>query len=156
MVVELIRILVVSLMTGVLAFLLQPWLFQSGFIPVFDVEIEDWLAEQYMPGSAIVFASGLLAIALWYWVARRSKIRAFKDSSPMRLVWALFCLFPLIGIGVSLFFFNKSSDALLWLTSLYVLDVLLLYWFASAISSPGLLKFTPPLSFQVRNLLGLK
>ena len=137
MVGELIRIAVVTIVTAIFAYLVQPWLFQSGTIALFDVEVEDWLSEAYYPGVSIVLSSALIAIALWYVSARRSKVKAFKDASPMRLVWGLFLLLPIIGIILSLSFFNPSQDALLWLTSLYVLDILLLYWFGSAISSPG-------------------
>ena len=156
MVAELVRLVVVAFVTAIFVFLLQPWLFQSGSIAIFDVEVEEWLPDAYMPGASIVFGAALIAIALWYLSARRSKIKAFKDASPMRLVWALFLLIPIIGIAIALYFFNGSGDALLWLTSLYVFDILLLYWFGSAISSPGLLKFVPPFSFQIRSLMGLK
>lgn len=156
MIAELVRLIIVAFITAIFVYLLQPWLFQSGSIALFDVEVEEWLPENYMPGASIVFGAALIAIALWYLSARRSKIKAFKDASPMRLVWALFLLIPVIGIAIALSFFNTSGDALLWLTSLYVFDVLLLYWFGSALSSPGLLKFVPPFSFQIRSLLGLK
>ena len=137
MVGELIRIAIVTVVTAIFVYLVQPWLFQSGSIALFDVEVEDWIAEEYISGASIVFGAALIAIAFWYLSARRSKIKAFQDASPMRLVWGLFLLIPIIGIILSLYFFNSSGDALLWLTSLYVFDILLLYWFGSAISSQG-------------------
>ncbi|HEY9828877.1 MAG TPA: hypothetical protein V6D19_25950 [Stenomitos sp.] len=139
-------------------FLIQPWLYRSaiGFFLVTDLDIEDWLAEQYMPGAVIVFSTALGATILWYIIARNKAVTAASDVAPMRLPWGLLLLIPIIGICCALYFFNKSNDALLSLTFLYVVDTLMLYWFSTAISSPGLLKFIPPGSFTLRHLLRLK
>ncbi len=156
MVGDVIRILSVAIVGAVLMFLVQPWLFQSGIVPITLVEPETWLAEKYSVGAAIVFSTSLVATILWYISALRAKVTAFNEASPLRLVWGLLLLVPIIGICVALFFYNNSSEALLPLTFMYVVDVVWVYWFTTAISSPGLLKFIPPGSFTVRHLIGLK
>jgi hypothetical protein len=156
MVWDLIRILSVSIAGAVAMFLIQPSLYQSGILAITDVELETWIAEKYTSGAAIVFWTALVATIIWYLSARRSRITSFDQASPMRLVWGLLLLIPIVGICVALYFFNDSNQALLSLTGLYIFDVLLLYWFSTAISSPGLLKFIPPVSFTVRHLIGLK
>ncbi len=156
MVGDIIRILVVSIVGAAVMFLIQPWLYQSGILAITDVEIETWIAEKYISGAAIVFTAAVGATVIWYLSARRSRVTAFEQASALRLVWILLLLIPIIGICVALYFFNSSSQALLSLTALYGLDVLLLYWFSTVISSPGLLKFIPPGAFTVRHLIGLK
>jgi hypothetical protein len=156
MVWDLIRILSVSIAGAVAMFLIQPFLYQSGILAITDVELETWVAEKYTSGAAIVFWTALAATLIWYLSARRSQITSFDQASPMRLVWGLLLLIPIVGICVALAFFNDSSQALMSLTVLYVLDILLVYWFSTAISSPGLLKFIPPGSFTLRHLIGLK
>ena len=156
MVGDVIRILSVAIVGAILMFLVQPWLYQSGIVPITQVESETWLAEKYSVGAAIVFSTALVATLLWYVSALRAKVTAFNEASPLRLVWGLLLLLPIIGICVALFFYNNSSEALLPLTFMYVIDVVWVYWFATAISSPGLLKFIPPGSFTVRHLIGLK
>jgi hypothetical protein len=151
-----IRILSVGIVGAILMFLVQPWLYQSGVIPVTQVEVDTWIAEKYMIGAAIVFGTALVATIAWYVSALRAKVTTFNESSPLRLVWALLLLVPIIGICVALYFYNDSSEALLPLTFMYVIDIVWVYWFATAISSPGLLKFIPPGSFTVRHLIGLK
>jgi hypothetical protein len=153
---DVIRILSVTIAGAVLMFLAQPWLYQSGTIPITLVEVETWIAEHYTPGTAIVFGSALVATILWYLSAIRARVTTFNDASPMRLVWGLLLLVPIIGICVALYFYNNSQEALLSLTLMYVVDILVLYWLATAISSPGLLKFIPPGSFTLRHLVGLK
>jgi hypothetical protein len=151
-----IRILSVGIVGAILMFLVQPWLYQSGVIPITQVEVDTWIAEKYMIGAAIVFGTALVATIAWYISALRAKVTTFNESSPLRLVWALLLLVPIIGICVALYFYNDSSEALLPLTFMYVIDIVWVYWFATAISSPGLLKFIPPGSFTVRHLIGLK
>jgi hypothetical protein len=151
-----IRILSIGVGGAILMFLVQPWLYQSGVIPITQVEVDTWIAEKYMIGAAIVFGTALVATIAWYISALRAKVTTFNESSPLRLVWALLLLVPIIGICVALYFYNDSSEALLPLTFMYVIDIVWVYWFATAISSPGLLKFIPPGSFTVRHLIGLK
>ncbi|MGB8698834.1 MAG: hypothetical protein WCD18_05400 [Thermosynechococcaceae cyanobacterium] len=155
---EVTRILSVSLSGAVLMFLVQPWLYRSaiGFFLVTDLDIEDWLAEQYTPGAAIVFGTALVATILWYLMALNKPATSSSEVAPMRLPWGLLLLIPIIGICCALYFFNKSNDALLSLTFLYVVDILVLYWFATAISSPGLLKFIPPGSFTLRHWMRMQ
>ncbi len=156
MVGDVIRILSVAIVGAILMFLVQPWLFQSGIVPITQVEVDTWLSEKYTVGAVIVFSTALVATILWYVSALRAKVTAFNEASPLRLVWGLLLLLPIIGICVALFFYNNSSEALLPLTFMYVVDVVWVYWFTTAISSPGLLKFIPPGSFTVRHLIGLK
>jgi hypothetical protein len=141
MVWDVIRILSVSIGGAIVMFLIQPWLYQSGVLAITDVEVDNWIAEKYMTGAAIVFATALAATLFWYLIAVRTRITSSHEVSPLRLAWALLLLVPIIGIGVALF---------------YVLDIMVVYWFSTAISSPGLLKFVPPGSFTVRHLIGLK
>jgi hypothetical protein len=156
MVWDLIRILSVSIAGAVVMFLIQPSLYQSGILAITDVELETWIAEKYTSGAAIVFCTALAATLIWYLSARRSQMTSFDQAAPMRLVWGLLLLIPIVGICVALYFFNDSAQALMSLTVLYVLDILLVYWFSTVISSPGLLKFIPPGSFTVRHLIGIK
>lgn len=151
-----IRILSVGIVGAILMFLVQPWLFQSGVLPITQVEVEPWISEKYTVGAAIVFSTALVATILWYTSALRAKVTTFNESSPMRLAWGLLLLIPIVGICVALYFYNDSNEALLPLTFMYVIDIVWVYWFATAISSPGLLKFIPPGSFTVRHLIGLK
>jgi hypothetical protein len=153
---DVIRIFSVTLAGAIIVFLLQPWLYQSGILAITDVDVETWIAEKYMVGAAIVFGTALVATTLWYLSALRAKVTAFNETSSMRIIWAVLLLIPIVGICVALFFYNGSNEALLSLTAFYVVDVLVLYWLATAISSPGLLKFIPPGSFTVRHLMGLK
>jgi hypothetical protein len=156
MVGDVIRILSVSIAGAVLVFLVQPWLYQSGVIPITQVEVETWISEKYTVGAAIVFSTALVSTLIWYVSALRARVTSFNEASPLRLVWGLLLLVPIIGICVALYFYNNSNEALLPLTLMYIVDTVWMYWFSTAISSPGLLKFIPPGSFAVRHLIGLK
>ncbi|MCH9055553.1 hypothetical protein L5220_06470 [Synechococcus sp. PCC 6716] len=150
---DLLRICGITVLAAIFVFFIQPFLFYSGIIVLTDVDPVDWVNQQYMRGAAIVFTVSLLATLLWYMVAARSKAVTASAISSMRLVWALLLFLPLIAIGAALIFFNNSSEALLWITAMYIGDVLLLYWFNTAISSPKLLKYVPPGSMLVRSII---
>lgn len=153
MIFDLFRIFGVTILAAALVFFIQPFLFSSGIIVLTDVDPIDWVYEQYMWGAAIVFTVSLIATLLWYLIAANSKAVRASVIGAMRIVWVLLFFLPLIAIGVALAFFNDSSEALLWITAIYVIDVLLLYWFTTAISSPKLLKYVPPGSMLVRSIL---
>ena len=137
-------------------FLVQPWLYQSGIIPITQVEVETWIAEKYTIGAAIVFCTALGATLIWYVSALRAKITTFSEATPLRLLWGLLLLLPILGICVALYFYNDNKEALLPLTFMYAVDILWIFWFATVISSPGMLKFIPPGSFTIRHLVGLR
>ncbi len=154
-IVEIIRIIVLSLVGAALVFLVQPWLYKSGAISLSDVDPESWVGGNYTNGAAIVFAVAVISTALWYLVGAKAKVRGAHDVSRMGLIWWLFMLLPILGIGVALYFFNGSKDALLSLASFYVFDVLFLFWFSTAINSPLAVKFLVPGSFFLRRLFRL-
>jgi hypothetical protein len=157
MVGDLIRIFCVALAGAVLVFLAQPWLFQSGIIAITDVDVETWLAEKYTIGVSIVYGTALFATLIWYLIAAKARVSTAADVSKLRPLWGVLLLLPIVGICVALYFFNNSNEALLWLTFFYIVDAVVVYWLATAISSPGLLKYVPPGSMTLRNSLpGLK
>jgi hypothetical protein len=159
---DLVRIFCVSLFVALLAYLVQPWLFRSGIIPLSDLQfvdgdIERWLGERYTIGVSIVVVTSLLTTLLWYLITSRSKGTQPGDVAGMRPLWGFLLLLPVLSIVAALYFFNGSNDALLWLTALYVINASIGYWLATILGSPGLFKFVPPLAYLVRrNLLRLK
>ncbi len=153
---EVIRIVVVSLIGAAIMFLLQPWLYQNGVIPLNDVEPEAWVGDNYIIGAVTVFSVSIIAVILWYVIAAKAKIQSARETSSMTIVWWIFLLLPVISICAAIYFFNRSNDALLSLTGFFVFDILLIYWFSTAISSPGSLKYMVPGSFFLRNLFGLR
>jgi hypothetical protein len=150
---ELIRIITIVVLGAALVFVLQPWLYQSQTLFLSDQDVETWLTDQYMPGAYLVGGVAIAATFLWYFLSSGAKILSSKDTSQWRLLWWVILLIPVLSIGGAIAFFNKSRDALLTLTILYVLDVLVLFWLPTATSSPLPTKFLPPGSFLMRRLL---
>jgi hypothetical protein len=157
MVGDLARMIGVALVGALLAYVVQPWLFQSGIIDLPDVrDIPDWLAQQYTLGVSIVFFTCILTTLTWYLIALFSKSgKTAREVAGLRPIWGLLLLLPVLSV-IGGIYFNKSNDALLWVTLLYIGDALLCYWLATAISSPGLFKYVPPFAFLIRNLVRLK
>jgi hypothetical protein len=159
---DLVKIFCVTLFVGLLAYLVQPWLFRSGIIALSDLQfvdgdIERWLGEKYTIGVSIVVVTSLLTTLLWYFIAARSKNTQTNDVAGMRPLWGFLLLLPVLSIIAAIYFFNGSNDALLWITALYVVDATIGYWLATILGSPGLFKFVPPLAYLIRrNLLRLK
>ncbi len=153
---DVIRIVVVSLIGAAIMFLLQPWLYQNGIIPLNDVEPEAWVGDNYIIGAVTVFLISIIAVILWYVIAAKAKVQSAKETSSMAILWWLFFLMPILSICAAIFFFNRSNDALLSVTGFFVFDILLIYWFSTAISSPRSLMFVVPGAFFLRNLLGLR
>lgn len=153
---DVIRIVVVSLVGAVMMFLIQPWLYQNGVIALNDVEPETWVGNNYINGAFTVFLVSIIAVILWYAIAAKAKVQRARETSSMAIVWWIILLMPVISICAAIYLFNNSNDALLSLTGFFIFDVLLIYWFSTAISSPRSLMFVVPGAFFLRNLFGLR
>lgn len=153
---EVIRIVVVSLIGAAIMFLLQPWLYQNGIIALNDVEPEAWVGDKYIISAVTVFLVSIISVILWYAIASKAKVQLARETSSMAIVWWIFLLLPILSICAAIYFFNDSNDALLSLTGFFVFDILLIYWFSTAISSPCSLMFVVPGAFFLRNLFGFR
>jgi len=153
MIVEIVRIIVISLVGAGLAFLLQPWLYRSGIISLTDVDPEVWVSDRYTVGVAIVFSVCLISTLLWYILTSKAKVTKPKDRSFWALMWWIFLLLPIVSICISLYFFNGSNDALLSLTGFYILNTLVGFWLPTVLNTPGELMYVAPGS-SLRHLIG--
>ncbi|MBW4668507.1 MAG: hypothetical protein KME60_14035 [Cyanomargarita calcarea GSE-NOS-MK-12-04C] len=151
---EWIRIIVFSLIGSVLMFLGQPWIYRSKFpfVRLRSVPVDAWVSNYYMPGAYVVFFASLVATVLWYLLAAKAQVKGGKDVEKWSVVWWIIFLLPVLSIIIAIVFFKGSDEALLSLTSFFVLDILFLYWFTTATSSPGGLSFVPPGAFLMRRL----
>ncbi len=151
---EIVRIIVIAIVGALIAFWLQPWLYERGIIGISDVPVDAWIQNDYMTGAAIVFGVSVVCTLLWYVLAARANIRDTRDAQPWAVVWWVLFLFPVLSICVALYFFNRSQQALLSLTGFFVFDILFLYWLSTATSSPKDLKYAPPGAFLLRRIIG--
>lgn len=152
---EIIRIIALSAIGFVVMFYLQPLLYENRAIPITDVRVNTWLREDYTVGAGIVFGFSVFATVLWYFLAARAKVAGTIDIFRWQVVWWLLGLLPVVGIGIALFLFNRSEDALLSLAGFFIFDgLILLFWLPTATSSPKLLKHIPPGAFLIRRLIG--
>jgi len=158
MIIEIIRIIFTSLIGAGFVFLLQPYLYGSGIIPLGDVDDPAaWVSDKYTIGAAIVFSTCLVCTLLWYILTYKAKVRPGRDArSFWRLMWWIFLLFPILSICVALYFFNTSNNALLSLTGFYVLDTFISFWLPTAWNTHGELMFVAPGSASLRQLFGGK
>lgn len=150
---EIIRIIVIVVIGAIVVFLVQPWLYQSGNIFLTDVDTAQWIENSYVPASIIVFIVTSATTFLWYGLSLKASPKRSSEMSAWRTLWWVFLLGPILSAMFGLYLCQKdSSDALVPVALMYVLDVLLLYWVTTASSSPGHTKHLPPGSFLLRQL----
>lgn len=149
---EIIRIIAITILGVVLMLLAQPWLYRSNVISLDVPDVEQWIVTDYTIGAYWVLGASIAATLIWYISASGANPLTAKDTASWRLLWWIVLLLPIVGIGVALYLQNEAS-ARLWLVAMYVLDVLVLYWLPTASSSPGLTKYLPPGSRNIRNLV---
>lgn len=149
---ELIRIISITIVGIVLMLLGQPWLYRSNILALDVPDVEQWVVTDYTIGAYWVMGASILATLLWYVSASTAKPLTAKDTASWRLLWWIVLLMPIASIGVALYLQNEPSTRIM-LALMYVIDVLVLYWFPTASSSPGLTKFLPPGSRSLRGLL---
>jgi hypothetical protein len=152
---EVIRIIVFSLIGGVVMFLVQPWMYEMEF-PFVRMEdltnIKEWLSQSYIVGASIVFIVAVLSTITWYVMAAKAPSRGGHDVQQWSLVWWIIFLFPVLSVCIAIGFFRGNDQALLSLTTFFVIDILFLYWFITATSSPRSVQFVPPGAVLIRRL----
>jgi hypothetical protein len=136
---------------AVLMFFVQPLLFSGEFISVDISDIETWIITEYTSSTYWVIGSAVVATIFWYISASGAKPLKAKDTSSWRLLWWGFLLIPVVSVGIALSLQSEASVRL-WLTAMYIVDIAVLYWFATAGSSPGHTKYLPPGSRIIRNM----
>ena len=141
---EIVRIIILVVVGGLLMFFVQPTLFEKGIFPITDVPLDAWIQNDYMTAARIIFAVCLVCTILWCVLTARARIEGSRHVNPWFLTWWVIGVFPIVAIGIALYFFNRSEQALLVLTAFWIIDVLLLYWLTTAIATPRQLKYVPP------------
>lgn len=149
---EIIRIVAITGVGAAVIFFVQPWLYRQGVIFLSDVTPEEWVVDAYVPASILVFGVSLTATCLWYGFAARAQPQRSGDTLIWRNLWWMLFLGPVLSVSGALVICRESRDALVSLTLMYVLDILLLYWIATASSSPGHTKYLPPGAFTIRQI----
>ncbi len=151
---EWIRIIAFSLIGLVVMLWGQPLLYRSQF-SIFATNIDNleaWIANYYIPGAILVLGFSVVSTLLWYFMAARAQPQKAHDRHQWQVTWWVILFFPVLGICLSLYFYNYKSQAILSRTTLFILDVAFLYWFTTATSSPRELMYTPPGAFILRRL----
>ena len=154
-----LRLIFVFIIGYAVMFFLQRNLFLDGTIeiPVYTrEELIYWLLKYYNTSAQIVFFLSCLATLIWYGVTSYFNDRDRKPGIQLfRVLWAALTLLPLVSILWALSRIPEEvwEYVVTYLASFYVLDVILLFWFATAISTPEALKYAViPGSFCLRHL----
>jgi len=101
----------------------------------------------------LVLVSSTLATIIW--LITTSTITppgGTVNVQQWRLTWFLLMLVPISGTGVAISYFLGGVDAVFSLTSFYVLDILLLYWLPTVISTPSFYRYVPPGGLLIRQM----
>jgi hypothetical protein len=155
---EIAKIALVGVMGAVLMFAIQPLIFSTPLAPLRSVNRVEWVKNNYPPGATIIFLACLIATIIWYCLALVLSQKAHTNESlkNMTWVWVTFFLVPIAGLATwSLYEYAKTSyEALPALIIFWVLDVFLIFWLGTAISSPGSFQNVVPLSEILRKWWG--
>jgi predicted membrane protein len=152
---EVIRAFTVTILGAILLFVIQPALYLNFSIPLNDVQkVEEWVNFKYLPAAVFLLGVCLVAQVIWYALALRFKGDE-KDASKMGLLWWFVCVGVILGIAIAIFLSafttGGSSQAVPSLFFFFLLDGAILYWLATAISTPNrALKYIVPGSFYLR------
>lgn len=130
----------------------QPWLFRSNAISLDVPDVEQWIATEYTSSTYWVLGAAIAATVIWYVAASTANPLTAKDTSSWRLLWWIVLLLPIASVGIALWL-QTEEGARLWLAFMYIIDIAIMYWLPTASSSPGLTKYLPPGSRNIRNLL---
>lgn len=143
-------------------FIWQKSLITTGNLPFGQIRSVpdpfDWAEQYYQPATLIVFLLSCLATLIWYGVASYFNDRDRKPGIKIfRGLWAALTLLPFFAILWAISSITEGEEVVPSLVLFYVLDVIWLFWFGTAISTPEALKYgVVPGSYYLRHLPFLK
>ena len=145
---------------GIIAmFIAQPWIYRSDIVPIAG-DTDDWISKVYFPRAFIVFIFSVLATMTWHIMGNTSKVLSARQVNRYKIIWRLLFLAPILGIMCALVFIRPTMDIYgnipddqVYITVLFAIDILLLFWLPTATGSPKSVKFVPFGSFFFRRLI---
>ena len=121
----------------------------NAVAPAVGIPLNAWLSK-FRLWSTVIIGAALLASLLWYilgqWIF---KVNQGKDAGK-RLVWFCLVLIPLAAIIAGIILTPAAQAGILWAYLFYVLNGLLVYYFATALFSPSAFKYSPPGASKLR------
>lgn len=133
---------IIAILSGFIAFILQKWLFSTGaggLIQVVTLPRLEYANNYFVPGALIVLLVSSLCALSWYIISLKWSVHfaPIKEMRSARIIWAGFSLPPVLSVvGVTLWLSNVSPPALPWLLGFLILNTLLVYWLSSVLSTP--------------------
>lgn len=171
---QILRIAFVSL-TGGMLLLIQRSIFEKLFEAQIITEIvtpnppscpenptfcsDLFIRYSYTPSAIIIYIISFVSSLLWYYTALKLEpyFSPRDDTSPARLKWGTFLLFPLLSILGTVYFYGSiSPQALPFLCSFFIFDVAWIYWQATAMSTPLIVSPIIPWSQTIRDFWRIK
>ena len=153
--IEVICAVAVTILGAVLLLVIQPALYLNYTISLNDIQkVGDWVNFNYLPAAVLLLGFCLVAQVIWYRVAVKFQGDE-RDASKMNLIWWFLLIGVLVGIAIAIFrsafTSGGSAQAVPSLLFLFLLDGAILFWLATAISTPNrALKYIVPGSFYLR------
>jgi len=154
---QIIRIIIISIVGLLLMMVLQPFIYDQGFIAV-DSDWSD-INNYYTTAAIVVFAASVAATIIWCVLGVVVPYEIDKVLQ-YQLVWWLLLLLPILGIGVGLFILNiplDNQDVTLNISATILFffnGVIWLYWLPTATSSLGKFRNLPPGANLINNIFG--
>jgi len=128
----------------------QRLLFARGLIPTGSLSRADYVEEIFTPAAGIVLLVSVVFAGIWCW--RTGKLFPtfvlISHKESVRAQWGMILLFLLLGIVVALLL--GRPEAMLWLGVFLVIDCVVIYWLATAYSTPNLMVPTVPVGSWLR------
>lgn len=153
---EVIRCISITISVLFFLFLIAPWLYQKTVLAPIDVDTEEWVKGSYQIGALIVSSVSLIAQILWLTKAIKYD-GDDREAMNNKKYWYLGLFISVLSIPIAIVFttFREegSWEVLPSLIAIFALAVAAIYWLATAISTPGALKFIVPYSLDIRRFL---
>lgn len=133
---------IISIVTGFILFIAQRWLLATGgwgLIQIVTTSRQEYANSYFTPAALIVLIVSTVCAIIWYVIAARWSVHfaPIKEMASARLIWAGLSLPPVLSVVITaLIFGGISPTAFPWLLLFLVLNLLIVYWLSTALSTP--------------------
>lgn len=145
-----------GIVAGGLLILIQWWLFATGawgLIRTVPLNRQDYANYHFAPAGFIVFFVSAICAFIWHRTALRwsKHIAEKRDMRAARFRWvSISCVVILSFVFVCLLIGNVSPEALPWFAGFLIVDMVVIYWLSTALSTPDRMVPAVPLADRLR------
>lgn len=133
---------ILTILAGFMLFVGQRWLFSTGawgLIQIATISRQEYTNDYFTPAALVVLIVSTICAISWYVISSRWSVNfaPIKEMKAARVMWISLSIPPVLSLVVAVLLYGGvSAPALPWMFLFLLLNLLVVYWLSTVLSTP--------------------